>query len=165
VQAAWYWGGVRHSAVDDHAFLDSQRPLRPYIENAGGPRIVCCPADHGITGETSGVGTAGRTACRAYGTSYRANADLLGGRAAPASTPPRAVNVHAIGTARSRLLLMGDPFWFEVYEQTGREASWHGETNIGNLLFLDGSVKFMTVRSKAQVGPVVIEPKFGDSER
>ncbi len=53
---------------------------------------------------------------------------------------------------------MGDPIWYEVHNQTGRNASWHGEPDIGNLLFLDGSVRKMRIRPGTEAGPAVYEP-------
>jgi prepilin-type processing-associated H-X9-DG protein len=53
---------------------------------------------------------------------------------------------------------MGDPVWYEVAEETGRKADWHGQPNAGNLLFLDGSVRFLTVRPRRIVGPILFDP-------
>ena len=56
---------------------------------------------------------------------------------------------------------MGDPLWYEVREKTGRDANWHGDAEKCNLLFLDGTVKYMTVLPKPRVGPAVYEPRVG----
>ena len=34
-------------------------------------------------------------------------------------------------------------------------ADWHGVPNAGNMLFLDGAVRFMTVKPRAIVGPML----------
>lgn len=163
VQPAWFYGGVRFSAVDT-AVPDYQRPLTAYLplRTHGHSRehLVCsCPADRGITSSVEGAGTGKRTAFRSYGTSYRANAPLMDARLAGINTPEnRGMNRDEITTAPSRLVMMGDPVWYEAAEDTGRNADWHGEPNAGNLLFLDGSVRFMTVRSRKSVGPIVFDP-------
>jgi len=152
VQPGWHYGGVRFSAVDDHPFLDSQRPLNAYLPDGpvAGADLLHCPADIGITGETSGVGTGRRSAYRSFGTSYRANATLLDDQRADA---PRGLRREEITTTASRLVVMGDPFWYEIQTRTGRRADWHGEERMGNLLFLDGAVKFMTISPRASAPP------------
>jgi prepilin-type processing-associated H-X9-DG protein len=53
---------------------------------------------------------------------------------------------------------MGDPVWYEVRESTGRVATWHGSPDAGNLLFLDGSVRFVPVEPRPEVGAAVFDP-------
>lgn len=153
-QPAWRYGGVRFSTVDGSPFLDFTRPLNRFLPvlrpDASAEELYRCPADHGITDETSGIGTGRRTAFRAFGTSYRANTELVDGA--------RPLRRQDVTTAHSRLVVMGDPVWFEVHEDTGRLAAWHGPRNAGNLLFLDGSVRFMTIEPKPVVGPAVFDP-------
>ncbi len=161
----WHYAGVRFSSVDETPFPDSQRPLSQYMPQAwaarGGTNSFHCPADRGITGETTGVGTAERTAYRAFGTSYRANASLLDSHLAGVSGPVhRGLRLVEISTVPSRLVLMGDAIWFEVREGTGRDADWHGDKDKGNLLFLDGSVRYMQILPKSRIGPAVFEPKL-----
>ncbi|UCD75562.1 MAG: hypothetical protein JSV91_01330 [Phycisphaerales bacterium] len=182
VQPDWRYAGVRFSSVNDEPFLDYQRPLTHYLPvgPAGSSRIdlLRCPADRGISGETGEVGTAGRTAFRAFGTSYRANACLFDAHLAnhppfadtsapraegdaPGVSPPselRGLARFEITTPPSRMVMLGDPFWYEVLESTGRQADWHGQTHAGNLLFLDGSVRFMTILPRPRVGPAVFDP-------
>jgi len=164
IQGGWRYGGVRFSSVDSRPFPDTQRPLTPYVPQSasgrGGVEVFRCPADRGITGETTEVGTADRTAYRAFGTSYRANALLLDADRAGIEGVHRGLRVGEVSTVASRLVVMGDPIWFEVRERTGRNAVWHGETERGNLLFLDGSVRSMQVLPKPRVGPAVYEPKL-----
>lgn len=172
VQPSWHYAGVRFSSVNDTPFLDQQRPLTNLV--AGGldePEryaIFRCPADAGITGQTVGVGTGDRSAFRAFGTSYRANAPLFDARLAGLPDAHRGLQVDEIATAGSRLVVMGDPLWYEVYEGTGRAANWHGDPERANLLFHDGSVKFMRIVPKPRVGPMVFEPRLvpsGERER
>jgi len=154
VQPGWSYGGVRFSVVDGSPFLDTDRPLNRYLPSRGlaAAALFECPADHGITDEYSGVGTGRRTAYQAFGTSYRANAALL------SPDGDAGLTRDAVTTAPSRLVLMGDPLWYEVYEETGRTAAWHGAANAGNMLFLDGSVRFVPITPKDEVGPVVFDP-------
>lgn len=156
VQPAWHYAGVRFSTVDGSAFLDPQRPLNAYLFSDRDAdlrdHVLHCPADRGITVETGGVGTGRRSAFRSFGTSYRANAHLL--------RHPRGLRRDEIATVPTRLVVMGDPIWYEVRAQTGRDAAWHGEERRGNLLFLDGSVKSMNIFAPPRVGPDVYEPKL-----
>ena len=101
VQAAWMYGGVRFSTVDGSPFLDYDRPLNRYVPPRLGEILFHCPADRGITDERGTVGTGRRSAFEAFGSSYRANTELLG---------PHADRGHAglgrdeITTAPSRLV-------------------------------------------------------------
>jgi prepilin-type N-terminal cleavage/methylation domain-containing protein/prepilin-type processing-associated H-X9-DG protein len=162
-QPGWHYGGVRFSTVTGEPFLDTTRPLTPYIARWGGAEqeeLFHCPADRGITGETAGVGTAGRTAFRAYGTSYRANAKLLDARLAGIEGAHRGLRRTEIATVPSRLVVMGEPIWFEIRENTGRDADWYADGNKGNLLFLDGSVRYMTILPEPRIGPAVYDPRL-----
>ena len=162
VQPSWLYGGVRFSSVDDSAFLDYDRPLNRYLPvhrlDAPGEVLFRCPGDRGITDEFGDVGTGRRTAFQAFGTSYRANAELLSPRENAAEPPEEGLPRDLITTAPSRLVVMGDPFWYETRERTGREATWHGSDRMGNLLFLDGSVRFLPVEPRPKVGAVVFDP-------
>ena len=188
VQPDWRYAGVRFSPTGDEPYLDHQRPLTHYLPvgPADSSRIdlLQCPADRGTTGETGEVGTAGRTVFRSFGTSYRANACLfdahlanlprftetsdsdLAGTAmsadatASGSFPAqmRGLFRPEITTPPSRMVILGDPFWYEVLESTQRQADWHAQPQSGNLLFLDGSVRFMTILPRPRIGPAVFDP-------
>lgn len=156
-QPGWDYGGVRFSSIDGSAFLDFNRPLNRYLTGSRpgvpGEQLYLCPADRGITDEHSEIGTGRRSAYQAFGTSYRANARLLEPRAGEP-----ALLRDAITTAPSRLVVMGDPVWYESLADTGRRAEWHGRPRAGNLLFLDGSVRFLTIEPQPAVGPAVFDP-------
>jgi prepilin-type N-terminal cleavage/methylation domain-containing protein/prepilin-type processing-associated H-X9-DG protein len=159
----WKYGGVRYSRVDQTtAWLDHNLPLNRYLPvhrlDAPAEALFHCPADRGITGETGGVGTGDRTAYEAFGTSYRANAALLAPPTAAGAGSGHGLHRNEITTAASRLVVMGDPVWYEVLESTGRVAAWHGKLDAGNLLFLDGSVRFVPVEPRPQVGAAVFDP-------
>ncbi|MBT8484506.1 MAG: hypothetical protein KJO43_02935 [Phycisphaerae bacterium] len=161
-QPAWHYAGVRFSTVNGEAFPDAQRPLTPYVPEMtieDETHVLRCPADRGITGETTGVGTGSRTAFRSYGTSYRASAALMDASIAGLTDAHRGLRRAEITTVPSRLVLMGDPLWFEIRERTDRDAVWHGDADRANLLFLDGSVKYMQIRPRPRVGPAVFEPR------
>jgi prepilin-type N-terminal cleavage/methylation domain-containing protein/prepilin-type processing-associated H-X9-DG protein len=158
---AWKYGGVRFARTDGAPFVDHNLPLNRYLPvhrlDVPPESLFRCPADQGITDAFGRLGTGDRTAYEANGTSYRANAALL----KPPADGPRAergLRRDEITTAASRLVVMGDPFWFEVLQSTGRSAAWHGGPNIGNLLFLDGSVRFMSVEPRPKIGPAVFDP-------
>ena len=162
VQPGWRYGGVRFSSVDTAPFLDFARPLNRYlpVDRLDVPpvEIFSCPADRGITDEYGEVGTGRRTAYRSFGTSYRANSLLFDARLAGLDPVPRGVRLSEITTPASRLGVLGDPAWYEALAKTGRMASWHGKTHAGNILFLDGSVRYMALEPRPKVGPAVVEP-------
>lgn len=195
VQPDWRYAGVRFSSATGEPYLDYERPLNHYLPKGPGGTsradLLLCPADRGITGETSEVGTGRRSAYRSFGTSYRANACLFdlqhanlpdGSSGADAVSPAgaqpepeagagdrpasghrpmpvsRGLNRTEITTPPSRMVIMGDAIWYEVLESTGRSAEWHHREDSGNLLFLDGSVRFMTILPRAQRGPAVYDP-------
>lgn len=158
----WHYGGVRYSATTGEPFLDPARPLNRWLMQFAGSdeavRMYCCPADFGIISEYVDPAADRRTACRVFGTSYHANPNLFDVRERGLSDEPRAMRRREITTAPSRLLVLGDAVWHEVYHSTGRRAAWHREENMGNFLFLDGAVRFRAMRPKEQTGPVVVDP-------
>lgn len=166
---SWNYGGVRFSSADGSPFLDSSRPLNralsPYSMHGDVAKTFCCPADFGISGDIRELGTGGRSACRSFGTSYRANACLFDARLVGFDDQPRGLYRSEIITAPSRMLVMGDAVWYEVAESTGRNADWHNSDNAGNLLFLDNSVRLQRVRPRGMVGPVMFDPMPGSADR
>jgi type II secretory pathway pseudopilin PulG len=166
---AWGWGGVRFDAADQPVALHDDRPINPYLpfpKNDPRAMHVCrCPADCGITDPASGAGTGSRSAFRAYGTSFRANQKLFDAARnsalqLPPDAPVRGLTFGEIThtTAPSRLLIFGDPIWFEVAESTGRDADWHEAPRFGNLAFLDGSVRFLELFPRAIQRGTVYDP-------
>jgi prepilin-type N-terminal cleavage/methylation domain-containing protein len=162
LQPAWRYGGVRFSPITKKPFLDTERPLNQYLPQHRNHGSQCdvfeCPGDHGITDADGKIGTASRTAFHSYGTSYRANALLLNAKLAGVDDRQRGVDLSEIIPMASRMVLMGDPVWYEQSEQTQRLASWHGEDGMGNILFLNLSVRFMRVAPRTKAGPVMIDP-------
>lgn len=162
LQPAWFYGGMRFSQIDHSAFPDFNRPLTTYLNlhKTRDPDELCvsCPADHGISGAASAAGTAERTAFDSYGTSYRANAPLLDARMTGATQEPRGLRRDEITVPPSALLLCGDPVWYEVAESTGRHADWHETPNAGNMLFLDGSVKFQIIKPRKDPQAIRFDP-------
>jgi prepilin-type processing-associated H-X9-DG protein len=155
-QPGWRWGGVRHSSVTGRPFLDSERPLSRIFEgSAEAVDLFRCPADAGIVGPTPGVGTGSRTCFEAYGTSYRANANLLDARLNIASGRSvvgdlaRGLRLGEIETPPSRLVLLGEPQWAEILRGTGLNAAWYDEPDRANLLFLDGRVAYERIDAAA----------------
>lgn len=161
-QPGWHYGGVRFSSTDGSPFLDSARPLNqviaPYTSHGSNAHMFCCPADYGIVGEIPELGTGGRSACRAFGTSYRGNAQLFNASVDGSDASARGLYRSEIITAPSRMLVLGDAVWYEIAEDTGRKADWHTVAGTGNILFLDNSVRFQRVRPRDIVGPVMFDP-------
>jgi prepilin-type N-terminal cleavage/methylation domain-containing protein/prepilin-type processing-associated H-X9-DG protein len=157
VQPSWRYGGVRFSSADGTPFLDLDRPINRSLSlpREEAERVYECPSDRGISDSSREAGTGWRSAYQAFGTSYRANALLL----SPARTgDPQGLARDRITTGPSRLVIMGDGGWHEAYESTGLESRWHGDTDSCNLLFLDGSVRLVTVAPRPKVGPAVFDP-------
>jgi prepilin-type processing-associated H-X9-DG protein len=161
VDPAWRWGGNLVANITGRLSLDTDRPLNRYLAGAGAANaahLFCCPADRGIVGELEITGTGRRTACESFGTSYRANTWLLDARHTGLDDELRPLKRSEVITSPSRLVVMGDAFWYEVLESTGRRADWHGEAHTGNLLFLDGSVHTRPVSPRSQAGQAVFDP-------
>ncbi len=160
-QPEWLYGGVRYSSIDDAPFLDFDRPLNRFVAaqnpGAAAEQVYCCPADDGIHGAEEGVGTGERSACEAFGASYRSNTKLLTGQLRDAGST-RALSMSQITTPLSRLVVLGDAGWFESYESTGRSADWHGTPSACNMLFLDGSVRYLTVAPRPGSGAMMFDP-------
>ena len=166
VEPGWFYGGLRFSSINDSAFLDFDRPLNRYLPQSilikHGEEIFKCPGDTGIHGEVAGVGTGTITAFRAFGTSYRANALLL--RLNPdLAESASGISTSTITTPHSKFMLMGDAVWYEVHEKTGRQADWHAVANAGNILFLDGSVRFETMDPEDTSGSIEFDPLKADT--
>jgi prepilin-type processing-associated H-X9-DG protein len=163
IQQGWMYGGMRFSSVDGTAFPDLDRPLTAYmgLERAqqDDDVICCCPADAGLIDPHTRAGTGRRTAYRSFGTSYRANGKLLDMRQIDPANPDRGMQRQEVTTPASRMILMGDPVWYEVAESTGRKADWHSHNNSGNILFLDGSVRFLAIKPRSDRNqPSVFDP-------
>ena len=161
VEPGWFYGGLRFSSIDGSPFLDFDRPLNRYVPQSSfirhGEKIFKCPGDTGIHGEVAGVGTGSISAFRAFGTSYRSNALLLRLNPDLAESESR-LSISAITTPHSQLVLMGDAVWYELHEETGRQADWHAVANAANVLFLDGSVKFETIDPRDTSGSIEFDP-------
>lgn len=170
-QPGWHYAGARTSTITGGTNLDMDRPLSRYLSrrwmtvdpdiDGGSMRhVFCCPADEGITDESGLVGTGRRTACVAYGTSYRANHLLVDAALAGVSDERRGVKLGEITASPSRLLVMGDAVWYESWAETGRSADWHGVPGAGNMLFLDGSVQFSTMTPRHETGAILLDPTY-----
>jgi prepilin-type processing-associated H-X9-DG protein len=168
IQPGWTYGGMRFSSVDGGAFPDLDRPLSGYMglerTHQEDDVVCCCPADAGLIDPTTRAGTGRRTVYRSFGTSYRANGKLLDMRQLDPANEARGMYRNEITTPPSRMILMGDPVWYEVAEATGRRADWHGHDSAGNILYLDGSVRFLTIKPRAdQNQPSVFDPMMPGS--
>ncbi len=160
----WRYGGVVFVGADQRAILDVQRPINAYMESGlptgeAGPvtRLFECPSDKGIFPRSSSVKHAppsilpgGATAYEHFGTSYRANPFLMDSTAAKIDALKRPLTLSEIDIAvnASRMLLMGDPVWFYASMPEGTtdpalDASWHRRRGAGNMLAVDGSIRFM----------------------
>lgn len=165
-ESDWKYGGAVFAG--DRARLDAARPLNRYMGSAreGGSdddlgRMFLCPGDAGvfersITGATrGGASVLEHGSCfHEYGTSYRANRLLL---ASPqGDDDARPLKLSEIGANPSRLMLLGDAAWWYATREPGTpdsrlEASWHRRQDWGNLLAVDGSVRFLGFRDGVEL--------------
>ena len=158
--ADWKYGGASFvyggGGADKRAVLSSDRPVNAYIMNDGEQEsgglayLFRSPLDRGYRWtERSGRPVdqdvfPQRTAFERFGTSYRANPLLLDQRRWNPELPSGPMAEHEIQTMPSRLLLISVPQWqISVDSEWRIDASWHPEPNSGNVLFLDGSVRFV----------------------
>jgi len=160
---AWRWGGTMTRGEAAGVTLDPERPFNAYLPrrvvDEHGQHLCKCPADCGLDGSSSTFET--------FGTSYRANSALFDTRSIVRddTVSYRGLRRRDITTAPSRLLVLGDPVWYEVIEDTGRHAVWHGDRSMGNFLFLDGSVRYGKVYPRGRVGPIVVDPFMAGERR
>lgn len=162
----WKYGGAAVASAGGVApqsvMLDAGRPINRYIDNSRDGRaspetvmLFSCPADRGVFARASASATRGATSIlergtcfREYGTSYRANANLLDSTVAGIDEVSRPLKLSDIVTNHSRLLLLGDSAWYYATRDAGKpdasfEASWHQTQDAGNMLAIDGSTRFV----------------------
>ena len=157
-EADWKYGGAAFVGADRRAVLASDRPINGYILSDAegtdtGDRLVGLfrsPLDRGYRWTEASGRTVGEslfvepTVYERFGTSYRANPLLLDKRRTQPFASPEPMAEHEIVTMPSRLLLVAVPQWQIAVDGEWRvEASWHPEPNMGNVLFLDGSVRLI----------------------
>jgi prepilin-type N-terminal cleavage/methylation domain-containing protein len=156
---AWKYGGVEFAGAERLPILTQSRPINRYIEEQSDVReqsvasqMFRCPSDRGVsTRGTSRAGQPGPSVLangncwNEFGNSYRANHFLVD--AATTDSTPRALRLYEITATHSKLLLTGDAAWYYATlppkdPDSRLEATWHGSQDAGNMLSLDGSVRF-----------------------
>lgn len=161
----WNFGGVEFRPGTGQPFLADDRPLNSYLAGPGEnarerlARQFRCPSDWGAAidiGRTHGRGHSvlgdNETAFEFFGTSYRANIYLLDASLTgidPSGRPLRETEVKSVPS--SQLLLTGDAGWFYATRAEGEpgdelDASWHGKYGAGNMLAMDGGVRFIAFK-------------------
>jgi prepilin-type N-terminal cleavage/methylation domain-containing protein len=160
-QPDWKYGGARFNAVTGDPHLADDRPINAYmadngVESAGNVSLLFrCPADKGVAkgaladGELFQQGAPAMTSCfEQFGTSYRANPYLMDSTRAGLDDLHRPLAMHEIEhVPTSRLLLVGDAEWYFATSSADKlestyEAAWHDRPDSGNMLAVDGSVRF-----------------------
>jgi len=162
----WAYGGAEFVGADRVPVLAASRPINPYVAQAqpddalGAAAadvvgLFRCPADAGVADRAPALRGQARpsilpagTCFNQFGTSYRANPYLLDSTLAGIDGGRRALTLSEIQVDPSRLLLTADPAWWyatrERREPEARlEATWHKKTDAGNMLAVDGSIRFM----------------------
>lgn len=171
-QPDWHYGGADFVGADHRPRLDPNRPINEYLvdENAqNSSRIALlfrCPSDSGVFIRDTQRQRYRRsilndqTCFEFFGTSYRANMRLLDSTEAGYDKWNRPLTESQIFADPSRLLLMGDAAWFYATSDpdsndAALEASWHNKPDAGNMLAVDGSVRFLdfTESSRFTIDP------------
>ncbi len=165
IQPDWRYAGVTFAPASGEVMLDFARPLSRYFNERWRDErrepVFLSPLDGGITDPSGLSGTGERTAFRAFGTSYRANIFLLDARRAGIASERRPLALGEVETAHDSIVLLGAPVWYETLEETGLLANWYGVPNSGNMTFLDGSVRFVTIHAGEYDGEVAFAPVKG----
>jgi prepilin-type N-terminal cleavage/methylation domain-containing protein len=157
----WNYGGAEFIAKTNQPVLDSDRPINAYIAEGGIDArqtfslLFRCPSDKGIflrpvEKEHLGLNVPTVESCfRSFGTSYRANPMLMDSTRAGIDNLGRPLALHEVEqVSTSRLLMAGDAEWYfatlppENFESR-YEAAWHEKPDAGNMLAVDGSVRFV----------------------
>ena len=161
------WEGV--------AFLDTPRPLNPYLdlpeipESEDEAKVFKCPADKG------GLLPHPELPKFIYfGTSYQTNIYLIGPDQI-GTLPTGGIELRDRINARlenlninrvdghSRLLLVGDYGWLnQSRPNVNRSGDWHGRDFYHNMAFMDGHVEFLRIRKGLFVAPEYTVLPFKD---
>jgi len=157
----WGYGGADFPGPDHEPVLADDRPINSFLDDAtpaaerASALLYRCPADAGIypvsapTAPKNSILGDGETCFSFFGTSYRANPYLLDGSKTGLSESPQPLAVGDVTVGASRLLLTADPVWWhgtrpEDDPEADLDASWHGRFRGGNMLAMDGSVRFQS---------------------
>lgn len=170
----WNYGGVVFAGME--AVLDQARPINKYLaeDPKGQPgqlaALYRCPADRGVFQRGTGpsqpkvsVLDGGKNCFETFGTSYRANATLLNSTIGRVDSLARPLKYHEVQVSLSRMLLMGDTAWYYATRpkddpEARLEASWHTKTDSGNMLAVDGSIRFLDFTRGAE-GRFAVYPR------
>lgn len=172
-QPDWHYGGAAFSGIDRKPRLDRQRPINEYIvgedaqDSSRFALLFRCPSDTGVFIRDTQRQSDRRSilndqSCfEFFGTSYRANLRLLDSTTAGFDNSSQPLTEAQIFTDPSRLLLMGDAAWFYATadpdsNDAALEAAWHNKPDAGNMLAVDGSVRFLdfTASGRFTVDPM-----------
>jgi prepilin-type N-terminal cleavage/methylation domain-containing protein len=160
---SWKYGGVEFIGPQRVPVLAQSRPINAYMDEVADEasqvsRLFLCPSDVGVTvrsamqsGQPGASVLDGGSCFNTFGNSYRANELLLDASLLRTGDPQRPLALHEITTTHSRVLLTGDPAWYFATRvprdpQAANEASWHNKPDAGNMLAVDGSVRFLDFR-------------------
>jgi prepilin-type N-terminal cleavage/methylation domain-containing protein len=157
----WKYGGAVFVAKSGAPVLASDRPINAFMTDGGaeaGEKISLlfrCPSDRGIVLRAQDKGGLEPSVPKVescfenFGTSYRANPYLMNSTRAGVDGLNRPLWLHEIEQVpTSRLLLVGDAEWYFAVmppdnDESRYDASWHEKPRAGNMLAVDGSVRFV----------------------
>lgn len=170
----WFYGGVLFRGAEH--VLDASRPINKYLaeDHTSQPgqltALYRCPADRGVFQRGLGpsqprlsVLDGAKNCFETFGTSYRANATLLNSTIGRVDSLGRPLKLHEVQVSLSRMLLMGDPAWYYATRtkdnpESRLEAGWHTKLDSGNMLAVDGSIRFLDFTKGAE-GRFAIYPR------
>jgi prepilin-type N-terminal cleavage/methylation domain-containing protein len=156
----WRYGGVAFVGPARTAVVEEGRPLNTYLSDRLPSRssevaaIFRCPGDRGVFVAGSAPNRPGASVLNdercfdRYGTSYRANGNVVAPLRLEHDAEPRPLADHEVLVEPSRLLVLGDSEWYYATRpstdaESALDASWHREGHAGNFLAMDGSVRFV----------------------
>lgn len=178
-QPDWRYGGADFIGTERTPVLADDRPINACItmdepEDSGRFSLLFrCPSDRGVFNagaapsqrQLSILGPDGGQSCfEYYGNSYRANPLLLDSTRAGIDPLHRPLRTHDLDFVPANLLLLaGDAEWSYqtlIGDRRSLDASWHSVPDAGNMLAVDGSVRFVTFRGPVS-GQYLISPRPG----
>lgn len=174
----WKYGGAEFAVKLGNPILAADRPINAFMADGGtdeGEKISLlfrCPSDRGIVLKPADDGGMEPNAPKVascfqnFGTSYRANPYLMNSTRAGVDTLGRPLGLHEVEQVpTSRLLLVADAEWYFAVmppenDESRYDASWHDKPHAGNMLAVDGSVRFVEFH-EGEGSDYLIYPRVG----
>lgn len=173
----WNYGGVTQTSIaKQNPALDPLRPINKYLADDIDRKahelalLFRCPADRGVFTRGQELRSSklsiledGKNCFATFGTSYRANPRLLNSTAAGIDGSFRPLRLAEVQVATSRMLMLADTAWHYATRpatdpDSRLEAGWHGQTDAGYMLAVDGSIRFINFSNRSS-GKFTLSPR------